>query len=285
MFVCPDCKSPLEALRCGQCHCTFSVTDGIPVLLSREEKFRTAANIGNTYDEIYTEHSNVWGDQGRTPEFIEYFAALLSTLSTGKLLEVGCGEGFLLAAVNGSEKTAVDISVEALRKARSRAKAEFGVALAERLPFPDASFDLVFSVGVMEHFLDDRAATREVCRVLRSGGNYAVLLHVDLSSRGRLALKFSEYVFPNFRPLALARWLYAKATRPIIQPIQRRYTVESARACLEESGFRVSRVVSKESDSHAALSGPHVVIFLCQKPPARVEHGQQFADSLRVEAS
>ncbi len=266
MFVCPDCKSPMEELYCRQCQSRFPITDGIPVLLPREQRFHSAALIGDAYDEIYAKRSNVWSNQGRTPEFIQYFAALLESVSTGKVLEIGCGEGFLLAAMTASEKTAIDISAEALRKARSRTKAEFGIALAERLPFPDCTFDMVATVGVMEHFLDDREATREIWRVLRSGGHYALLIHVDLSPGQRLAVKFSEFVFPRFRPLALLQWLYGKATRSVIQPIQRLYTVSSARACLEVSGLRISKVISKESDSHAVLSGPQVVIFLAQKP-------------------
>jgi hypothetical protein len=92
-----------------------------------------------------------------------------------------------------------------------------------------------------------------------------LLIHVALSSRARLALKFSEYVFPNFRPLALAGWLYTKAVKPITQPIQRRYTVASAKACLEACGFQISRIISRESDPQAVLSGPHVVIFIAKK--------------------
>ena len=265
MFVCPDCKGPLEELRCKQCPATFSLADGIPVLLSRNEKFQAATKISDQYDDIYTRHSDVWNNQGRTPEFIRYFTGLLELLSTGKVLEIGCGEGYLLSKVSASEKSAVDISAEALRKARSRTKAQFGVALAERLPFPDSTFDMVFSVGVMEHFLSDIEAASEIYRVLRSEGHCAMLLHVDLSSRQRLALKFREYVFPHFRPLALARWILGKVTSPIVQPIQRRYTVESACACLEAGGLKVYKVISKATDAQAELSGPHVTIFLAQK--------------------
>lgn len=267
MFVCPDCKTPLANFWCQRCQVQFQSTDDIPALFTREERFRAATQISDAYNDIYANHSNVWNDQGRTPEFIQYFASLLKSLSTGKVLEIGCGEGFLLAALSASEKTAIDISTEALRKARLRATAEFATALAERLPFADKSFDLVLSVGVMEHFIEDREATREISRVLRDGGHYVLLIHVDLSSSKRLALKFSEYVFPNFRPLALARWLFRKATRAIIQPIQRRYTVQTAQTCLKQCGFRVSRIISKETDSAAPLSGPHVVIFVAGKAP------------------
>lgn len=265
MFVCPDCKEPLVNLGCQRCQAQFSGSDGIPVLFTREARFQSATQIGDAYNHIYTKHSNVWNDQGRTPEFIQYFASLLRPLSAGKVLEIGCGEGFLLAALDSPDKTAIDISTEALRKARSLTQAEFAAAVAERLPFADQSFDLVVSVGVMEHFIEDREATREIARVLRDGGQYVMLIHVDLSSSGRLALKFSEYIFPHFRPVALARWLFRKATGTIIQPIQRRYTIETARACLQECGLHVSQIISRQTDPNAPLSGPHVVIFRASK--------------------
>jgi SAM-dependent methyltransferase len=266
MFVCPDCKTPLSnELFCPTCQFQFPNADGIPVLFTREGAFQQATKIGDAYNDIYARHSNVWNDQGRTPEFIEYFASLVRSVSTGSLLEIGCGEGFLLAALSASKKAAVDISTKALQQARSRTQAEFGAALAERLPFADKSFDVVVSVGVMEHFIDDRAATREIHRVLRDDGHYVMLLHVELSSAKRLALKFAEYIYPRFRPLALFHWLYLKATRSIIQPIQRRYTAASVRACLEECGLTVSRLISRQSDPSSPLSGPHVMLFVSEK--------------------
>jgi len=268
MFVCPDCKTPLGAsLFCETCHFQFANEGGIPVLFTREQRFRQGTKIGDAYNDIYTRHSNVWSDQGRTPEFIQYFAGLVQSISTGNVLEIGCGEGFLLSALTASGKAAIDISTQALRQARSRTQAQFSAAMAERLPFADKTFDVVLSVGVMEHFIDDGDATREIQRVLRDGGHYVMLIHVELSSSQRLALKFSEYVYPHFHPLALLRWLYRKATRSIIQPIQRRYTVAGVRACLEECGLTISRVISSESDPSSVLSGPHVMLFVSHKQP------------------
>jgi ubiquinone/menaquinone biosynthesis C-methylase UbiE len=139
------------------------------------------------------------------------------------------------------------------------------VALAERLPLPTASFDLVTGVGVMEHFLDDHEATREVWRVLKPGGYYTTLIHVDLSFRERVLQKLSEYVVPRFRPVSLIKWMSSKMVRPIRQPIQRRYTVESARQCLEECAFTMIRVMSKKTDPGMLVIGPHVVIYVARK--------------------
>jgi SAM-dependent methyltransferase len=44
----------------------------------------------------------------------------------------------------------------------------------ERLPFPDASFDLVIVADLMEHLADDRGFLREIARCLRAGGRAVV---------------------------------------------------------------------------------------------------------------
>ncbi len=264
-YVCPDCKKPLDAWRCPSCGGQFSDEEDIPVLLSRDPRFQSGAQIGTVYDEIYANRSGVWQDQGRTPEFIDYFSHLLSKLSHARILEIGCGEGFLISAITAHEKFAIDLSLEALRKAQGRARAEYCVALAERLPYPNDSFNLLVSVGVMEHFLDDRMATREIHRVLRRGGHYVALIHVAMSVKERISQKLHEYFFPQLRPLAFLKWLSSKFIRPIRQPIQRPYTRQSAQACFEECGFKVEEIISKRSHPNVPLVGTHVLIYVASK--------------------
>jgi ubiquinone/menaquinone biosynthesis C-methylase UbiE len=265
MYSCPDCKAPLENLKCPSCKEQFDRKEGFPVLLSRDSRFQSGARIGTVYDDIYSNRASVWEDQGRTPEFITFFSALLERISNGRVLEVGCGEGFLLSTIRGKEKFAIDLSTEALRKASGRAQAEFCAALAERLPFASEYFDLVTSVGVMEHFLDDREATKEICRVLRREGHYVVLIHVHLSVQERISQKIREYIYPRMRPVAFTRWISSKFIRPIAQPIQRPYTRQTVQACLEVCGFAVEDIVSTNTHPHAPLIGPHVLIFVARK--------------------
>jgi ubiquinone/menaquinone biosynthesis C-methylase UbiE len=56
-------------------------------------------------------------------------------------------------------------------------KGDFRTADAERLNFPDASFDLVYSHGVLHHTPDTQLAVNEVHRVLRPGGQAIVMLY------------------------------------------------------------------------------------------------------------
>ncbi len=274
MYVCPDCKTPLQQLYCKECRYQYTSADNIPVLLSKDPRFRTAGNIAATYDSIYDSQSNVWKNQGRTPEFLRYFSGLLGQFPAARLLEIGCGEGFLLAAVRNGEKFAVDLSVQALKAAQARTQAQFSVALAERLPFPTEYFDLVASVGVMEHFLNDQEATREIHRTLKPGGHYVALLHVNMTLWERLGLKIHQYVLPNPKPVEFARWLRRKLKEAlrgeaepqyVKQPIQNKYTTRSARTCVERSGLKVIDVIHRRKYRALPVAGLHVVIFVAQK--------------------
>ena len=273
VYVCPDCKTPLEHLYCIKCRFEYSRVDGIPVLLSKDPRSRDALEISAAYDSIYDNHKNAWENQGRTPQFIDYFSSLLGRFQSRRFLEIGCGEGFLLAKLNGGEKFAVDLSTQAIKAARTRTQAQFSFALAERLPFPDDYFDLATSVGVMEHFLDMNEAMREVRRVLKPGGHYVALTHVDLSFWERLVLKLWEYVVPRPRPVRVVRWLRNRlkaATRPefIKQPIQHRYSRRGAKAWFENNGLKVIDIIHTGRFPTLPLMGPWVVIYVTQKQAA-----------------
>lgn len=270
MYVCPDCKTPLEHLRCERCDYQYSRVDSIPILLSRTPRLQSAMEIAAAYDSIYRRHSNVWENQGRTREFIDYFASLLSRFQCARFLEIGCGEGFLLASLKLAEKFAVDLSTKAITAAQTRTQAHFSVALAERLPFPGDYFDLVASVGVMEHFLDIKEATQEIRRVLKPGGFYVAQTDVYFTFRDRLAVKIAEYVFPRPRPIGFVRWLGRRLKsrkKPEFpeQPIQNTYTLRGARAWFEDNGLAVIDVLHTRRHPELPLIAPWAVIYIAQK--------------------
>lgn len=100
------------------------------------------------------------------------------------VLEIGCGLGTDGAqfAQAGARYTGIDLTDAAVDLARRRFElfnlpGLFCVADAERLDFQDASFDLVYSHGVLHHTPDTRAAVREIHRVLRPGGRAVVMLY------------------------------------------------------------------------------------------------------------
>lgn len=94
-----------------------------------------------------------------------------------RVLDVGTGAGFLaiLLARHGCEATGVDNSDSMLEEARTLARQDgrdvtFLRMDAQRLDFPDASFDAIVARNVTWTLLDPHAAYREWWRVLRRGG-------------------------------------------------------------------------------------------------------------------
>ena len=111
----------------------------------------------------------------------------------GDVLELGVGTGLNLPgydATRVASLTAVDISQGMLEKAEARARTQgvfvdargksavtFAVADAERLPFPDASFDCVVDTFSLCVFANPEAALREVRRVLKPDGVALLVEH------------------------------------------------------------------------------------------------------------
>ncbi len=110
----------------------------------------------------------------------EAAAFLLPRLEPGiDLLDVGCGPGSItrgLADYLGPSGSVigVDNSEQAIAEARHSAHRSVGlkfeVGSVYALPFPDASFDVVFGHQLLQHLADPVVALVEILRVLRPGG-------------------------------------------------------------------------------------------------------------------
>jgi SAM-dependent methyltransferase len=94
------------------------------------------------------------------------------------VLEVGCGAGVDLArfAKGGARVTGVDLAASAIALARANfaqqgLEGTFEVADAERLPFADNSFDLVYAHGVVQYTANPQKLVDECHRVLKPGGD------------------------------------------------------------------------------------------------------------------
>jgi ubiquinone/menaquinone biosynthesis C-methylase UbiE len=91
----------------------------------------------------------------------------------GKLLDVGCGTGFItnLATEFFDEIHGVDITPAMIAKVpRDSGKVALHIAQAEAMPFPEACFDAVTAYSFVDHVSDQSALLREVARVLKPGG-------------------------------------------------------------------------------------------------------------------
>ena len=101
----------------------------------------------------------------------------LEPLSGTEFLDVACGTGGISerAALRGAHVTGADFATSLVETARARAEERdleihYDVADAERLPYDDASFDVVASCFGVMFAPDHRAASDELKRVCRQGG-------------------------------------------------------------------------------------------------------------------
>jgi ubiquinone/menaquinone biosynthesis C-methylase UbiE len=173
---------------------------------------------------------------GRELELVVDFAA---PAGTERVLDIGTGAGHtaLALAPRVSSVVLTDPVPTMLATARrvfadaGVRNAEFVEATAERLPFPDASFDIVSTRLAAHHFDDVALAMREVARVLRPGG----------------AFIFVDTLAPDDAESAA----YQDEVETLRDPThQRIYTQREWIAFCEEAGLRVAKteVVRKTHD-------------------------------------
>jgi SAM-dependent methyltransferase len=99
--------------------------------------------------------------------------ALRARVPGGRLLDVGCGTGFIIHLAVGlfNEIHGVDITPAMMKRVRTDSgNITLHQSTVEAMPFPDASFDAVTAYSFVDHVADQGALLREVARVLKPGG-------------------------------------------------------------------------------------------------------------------
>ena len=94
-------------------------------------------------------------------------------LEHARVLDIGCGIGTYVKKLEEVSRDAYGVDIDPAR-VRNGESGSLSVAVSERLPFADASFDMVLLNEVIEHVKDDVQTLREACRVLRPGGHVVI---------------------------------------------------------------------------------------------------------------
>lgn len=128
----------------------------------------------------------LWGDGWLSPGGPEEVDRVLDGVAVAgrTVLDVGCGAGgialHILRTHGAAHVTGFDVEEPVIRHARDRAaaagetgRASFVHAPPGPLPFPDESFDVVFSKDALLHVPDKDALFAEIFRVLKPGGMFA----------------------------------------------------------------------------------------------------------------
>ncbi|WP_330630770.1 methyltransferase domain-containing protein [Halocatena halophila] len=129
--------------------------------------------LSKVYDEVNT---FIWTEQMRTEAL-----GLLEIESDDRVLDVGCGTGFAtegllehVDGVYGLDQSAHQLE-QAYGKFGKRGPVQFHRGDAERLPFADSTFDIVWSSGSIEYWPDPVTALEECRRVVKPDGRVLIV--------------------------------------------------------------------------------------------------------------
>src|SRR5215831_17854750 len=146
--------------------------------------------IAKQYGEMYWDGPREYGyggyrDDGRWNPVARDIIAHFGLKPGARVLDVGCGKGFLVKALLAQEMDAfgLDISTYALMHCASEVIGRLHLGTAEHLPFPDGSFDCVLSLNTIHNFPQPKAiiAMREIQRL----------------SKGRAFVQVDSYLTPE----------------------------------------------------------------------------------------
>lgn len=122
----------------------------------------------------------------------EVILKMLKGIEGKKVLDIGCGTGRLVGKLLERKAlvTGVDVSGEMLKIASKKFKStEFIEADAEKMPFPDESFDMMIASFLIVHLKDLDKFFDEAYRILRPGGSFIV---TNINQRKAPKLKTSK---------------------------------------------------------------------------------------------
>ncbi len=113
---------------------------------------------------------------------IGWFRRMVVVRENSSVLEFGCGRGagarLILKAFRPSVIHAMDLDAKMVGKVRTYlsekelTRIRLYAGDVQNIPFNDATFDLVFSFGILHHVIDWRSSLTEIARVLKKEGLY-----------------------------------------------------------------------------------------------------------------
>jgi SAM-dependent methyltransferase len=164
-----------------------------------------------------------------------------------RVLEIGVGLGadHQQFAENEADLHGIDLTPRAVAHTRHRLAAfglpsKLAVGDAENLAFPDSSFDVVYSWGVLHHSPDTARAVAEVHRVLKPGGRARIMIYHKWSIVGLML--WTRYALLSLRPWRTLDTIYA---RYMESPGTKAYSMAGAKELFRSfDAVRITTVLS-----------------------------------------
>jgi ubiquinone/menaquinone biosynthesis C-methylase UbiE len=109
--------------------------------------------------------------------------AVATSTSPSRVLDVGCGTGYLLRTLahrypDAQQLCGIDAAPQMIATASALTRDDrlsFNVGVAEELNYPDGTFDLIVSTTSFDHWTDQQAGLVECARLLRPGGQLVLV--------------------------------------------------------------------------------------------------------------
>lgn len=158
--------------------------------------------------------------------YILEHAHLLEVFAKGiplRVLDVGCGGGQLALHLKEVyphlQVIGIDLSPGQIARARKRSErkgvtVQFEVSDAQSLPFADAEFDIVLSLGAAKHWPDLLLGFSECLRVLKPGGELLVADATSDTTMQQVRNFYELLHFPRLIEAPVAKLLYRRMFRP-----------------------------------------------------------------------
>jgi len=180
------------------------------------DKAKCAA-IAKKFDEQYWDGERQYGYggyryDGRWRFVAEEMAAHYKLHRGQKILDVGCGKGFLLyeftQVIPGVEVAGIDISQYAIDNSKEEVRDRLIHGYAQDLPYPDASFDFVYSITTLHNLYvhDLKKAVQNIQRV--SKGNSYILVESYRNESEKANLLYWQLTCECFYTPEEWEWLF-----------------------------------------------------------------------------
>ena len=200
--------------------------------------------------EIAARYDIFQGELAMRPYFYPAVAEFIGDISGQRVLDAGCGPGYLLAELRrrspDAELYGLEMSAESVASARRRLGKGAQIvqgSLAGPLVFPPASFDVVILTEVIEHLKAPEQTLRHLTPLLRPGGEFIITF-----PNGAAWLPFSwpaAVLAPFIRPLR--GFLPHEHPLRTEQPIDTVFSHREVFALLRRAGLKITRQACRET--------------------------------------
>jgi len=173
-------QNTVDAWKCGACGAAFPLVGGVAQFVGNEAYSSSFGFQWNRFGRTQLDSAN--GTTRSRDTFLEKTGWSLDDLRGKRVLDAGCGMGRFaeVCAGAGAEVHAVDLSTAvdaALQNLGHRPNVWLYQADIMHLPFPDQSFDFIYSIGVLHHTPDTKAAFLTLPPLLKPRGAIAIWVY------------------------------------------------------------------------------------------------------------